>query len=214
MQVEEYSLVKEKAKEELNLLKTALKQNASLAKTAIYQDQRKVYGHMTHGGKVLDVPESFKKIGLNEDGDPKLAICRADAKVCWARKRSDGSIKFQAEHLTYKIVKSNGDIVLPIKTFTWPMEKVKSNWNPNVIIDRMKHGDEIKAPVPIIPANLLSLVKHNLANYHIIWEVEKWEPVPPKDPILLKQLTPNLFAVICTWDLTELERAIIRGRIT
>ena len=212
MQVEEFSLVKEKAKEELALLKTALKQNTSLAKTALYQDQRKVYGHMTHGGKVVDVPESFKKIGLNIDGDPKLAICRANAKVCWARKREDGSIKFQAEQLTWKIVKANGDIVLPAKTFDFPKITAPANWNPNVNITRMNH-EEIKAPVPIIPANLLSLVKHNLANYHIIWEVEKWEPVPPKDPILLKQLTPNLFGVICTWDLTELERAIIRGRI-
>jgi len=44
-------------------------------------------------------------------------------------------------------------------------------------------------------------------------EVEKWKPLPPKDPILLKRLTPNLFGVLATWDLTNLERAIIRGRI-
>jgi hypothetical protein len=212
MQVEEYSLVKEDAKKELALLKQALKQNTSLAKTAIYQDQRKVYGHMTHGGKVVDVPESFKKIGLNADGDPKLAICRADAKVCWARKRDDGSIKFQAERLNYKVVKSNGDIVLPAKTFTWPIIEAPANWNPNVMVKQIKR-QEIKAPVPIIPANLLGVVKHNLANYHILWEVETWEPIPPKDPILLRQLTPNLFAVLATWDLTELERAIIRGRL-
>lgn len=45
------------------------------------------------------------------------------------------------------------------------------------------------------------------------WEVEKWKPVPPRDPILVKRLTPNLFGVLATWNLTELERAIIRGRI-
>ncbi|MEM3580897.1 MAG: hypothetical protein QXQ64_06505 [Candidatus Bathyarchaeia archaeon] len=43
--------------------------------------------------------------------------------------------------------------------------------------------------------------------------MEKWEPVPPRDPILVKQLTPNLFGVLATWDLTPLEKAIIRGRI-
>ncbi len=212
MQVEEYSLVKAKAKEELTLLKQAIKQNQSIAKTALYKDQLRVYGHMTHGGKVLDVPESFKKAGLNADGDPKLAICRADAKVCWAKKSDNGSIKFQAERLRWKTTKCNGDILLPANTFQFPKVKMPAPWNGNVIIERIKH-DEIKAPVPIIPAHLLATVKHNLAKYHILWEVEKWEPVPPRDPILLKQITPNLFAVICTWDLTELERAIIRGRI-
>lgn len=43
--------------------------------------------------------------------------------------------------------------------------------------------------------------------------VEKWKPVPPRDPILVKRLTPNLFGVLATWDLTKLERAVIRGRI-
>ena len=35
----------------------------------------------------------------------------------------------------------------------------------------------------------------------------------PRDPMLLKKLTPNLYGVLATWNLTELERAIIRGRL-
>ena len=214
MQVEEFVLVKEKAKEELVALKQALKQQSSLAKEQVYLDQQRVYGHMTHGGKVIDVFESFKKAGLNEDTDPKLAICRANAKVVFAQKLNSGSIFFQGDtqRPAWKMTKKNGDIKLPNGTFAWTIEEATSQWNPNVKIKQIKHQN-IKTLVPIIPAKLLSLVRAKLCNYHILWEVEKWELLPPRDPILVRQLTPNLFGVIATWELTDLERAIIRGRI-
>jgi hypothetical protein len=214
VEIEEYVLVKEKAKEELAALKQALKKQTSLKEEAVYRDQQKVYGHMVHGGKVIDVYESFKKAGLNEESDPKLAICRANGKLCCAQKFDDGAILFQADKQTsaWRMTKKNGDIFLPKKTFEWQNEEEPAPWNRNILTKQIKHKN-IQALVPIIPAKLLSLVKANLSNYHIIWEVEKWQPIPPKDPILVRRLTPNLFGVIATWELTELERAIIRGRI-
>jgi len=62
------------------------------------------------------------------------------------------------------------------------------NWQNDI-----KGNKNIQTLVPIIPAKILvNEVKVLLRNYHILWEVEEWKPVPPKDPILLKQLTPNL----------------------
>ena len=69
----------------------------------------------------------------------------------------------------------------------------------------------ISAPTPVIPAEIMPDGK--LENYYILWEVEEWKPVPPKDPILLKRISPNLFAVIATWNLTKIEQAVMKGHI-
>lgn len=211
MEVEELALPKEQAEAEFYALKQALKQNATLRKEQIRKDMLAVYGHMRHSKNIIEVHESFRKAGLNKDGDPRLAICRADAEQCYCLKLERGGAIFSVTQLNRwsKPRKTELDVVLPEATFQWqPADPTKtfSQWN-------IKH-EQTKTLVPIIPAKILvSEVKVLLRNFHILWEVEEWKPVPPKDPILLKQLTPNLFGVLATWNLTPLERAIIRGRI-
>jgi hypothetical protein len=51
-----------------------------------------------------------------------------------------------------------------------------------------------------------------LRHCHILWEVESWELIPPKDPALLRHIRGDLWAVLAIWDLTELERAVLAGR--
>ena len=213
MEVEQLAIPKKKAEEEYEALKQVFKQhNTFRTQDQIYKDMQKVYGHLQHGKKVIDIYEAFKRIGLNEDSDPKLAIVRADAKICWGWKFIEGSIRFSMKQIERwdKTRKNDGDIRLPNGTFQWqPLDTAKrmDDWN-------IKH-QQIKTVVPIIPPQILiDEVRYLLPNYYILWEVEKWQPIPPKDPILLKQLTPNLFGVLATWNLTELERAIIRGRIS
>lgn len=210
MEVEELTLPKERAEAEFNALRQALKQNAKLRKEQIYKDQHAVYGHMRYGKKIIDIYESLQKAGLNKDGDPKLAICRADAKQCFCQKHEDGSAIFTTDRtINYwdPPRKTLADVAVPAGTFQWQKKdpaQPLNRWNIK--------NEKIKTLVPIIPARLLPIIKHKLSNYHILWEVEKWTPSPPKDPILLKLLTPNLAAVLATWNLTPLERAIIRGR--
>lgn len=204
MELEQLTMPKRKAEKEFNILKQAIKQNAKLKREQIYKDLRKVYGHLQHGKKIVEINESFKKAGLNKDGDPKLAIVRADAKVCYCYKGNDGSAVFSFEREVTSARKSYGEIALPKDTYQWTTDGSFLSW-------REKY---IGSPVPVIPAIILvEQVRHLLRNYHILWEVEEWKPVPPRDPILVKQLTPNLFGVLAHWNLTKIERAIIRGRI-
>ena len=49
--------------------------------------------------------------------------------------------------------------------------------------------------------------------FHILWEVEQWDPTPPVDPALVRHIRGDLWAVIAMWDLTELERAVLAARI-
>lgn len=212
MKVELLAMPEKKAQEEYDAIRQLLKQDQKRKKDLIYRDFQSVLAHLRHGKKIVDVYESFKRAGLNEDGDPKLAICRADAKQCYCQKYLEGSALFSLDSkVDYwdRPRKTLNDILLPHGTFPWHKK------DPNTPMYRWNiKNEKIKTLVPIIPAKILiTEVKALLKNFHIIWEVEKWEPIPPKDPILVKQLTPNLFGVLATWNLTELERAIIRGRI-
>jgi hypothetical protein len=51
-----------------------------------------------------------------------------------------------------------------------------------------------------------------LAALHVLWEVERWELVPPTDPALIRHIRGDLWAVLATWDLTEIERHVLAQR--
>jgi len=67
-----------------------------------------------------------------------------------------------------------------------------------------------RAMVPSIPPSLRP--PHSFASYYILWEAV-WEPIAPRDPMLLRPLGNNLYAVVAVWDLTDLERAVLNARI-
>jgi len=211
MEVEQLTMPQEEATKQVQALKQLFKQNKSIKQQQIYQDMRKVYGHMHHGGKVIDIYQAFKGTGLDEDNNPKIAIARADATKVHLWKQANGGAIFTSKNDRWnpgKARKTLGDIQIPSGIFEWEYNHPEH-----------RHRTYIKNPAvstiaPLIPAQILiDEVKHNLKNYFILWEVEEWKPEPPVDPILLKQLTPNLFGVLATWDLTEIERSIIRSHI-
>lgn len=212
MEVEELALPQKQAEEEFKALRQALRQHAQLRKEEIRRELMAVYGHLKHGKKIINIYESFRKAGLNADGDPRLAICRADAKQCYCLKIEDGSAIFSMERLDRwqrQPRKTYAEVKLPAGTFQWqPIDSTRPLGAYNI------KNQAIQCPTPIIPAKILvEEVRHRLRNYHVLWEVEAWKPVPPQDPILLKRLTSNLFGVLATWELTPLERAIVRGHI-
>ena len=104
----------------------------------------------------------------------------------------DNSVEYQKDNVN-----------LPGKTFNIHWErKGDSEWQ---IKDKL-----LKTKVPIIPVELLP--DGDLKNYYILWEAGDWESLPPpKDPFLLKRISENLFVILGSWDVTELERSIMRG---
>lgn len=77
--------------------------------------------------------------------------------------------------------------------------------------ERGRRGAYVRAIVPNIPPRLRP--KRGLHLYTILWEAE-WaiDPVPPVDPALLRHLRGDLYVLCGTWDLTDLERAVLAGR--
>ena len=150
--------------------------------------------YLSKGKMILDLTESMRLAGLNEKGQPRLAIVRADAPKCYF-DWNYGTARFAA--------KSWGNSKSELFSFDRAVFGVTNR--PNT--------DDVSAPTPKIPARFLP--KNGLWNYFILWEVDEWTLESPKDPMLLKPLTgsDNLFVVLAHWELTELERSVLRGMV-
>jgi len=211
VEIEELVVEKQTVETELANIKQAIKEGYISKRTALARDLMAVYGHLKHGGKIVDVFEAFRKVGLDKEGNPKLAIVSFDARTCYLYKKRNGGAIFSKENKDrwqFHAVKGIGDVELPPDTYEWNTEEDRT------IIG----GTRFKSGVPIVPPRIVSIASAKLTpqHYHVIYEPELWAisrvPSPPRDPILVKRLTPNIFGVVATWDLTKLEQAIIRGR--
>jgi len=159
------------------------------------------YKHLARGETVLDLQAAMAQAGVKLfDGCPILlpclAIVNSDAPMCYLRLWSNGSATFASEESTRS---RRRRVLFPAGTF--PQAPQSEFWRYNTQ----------STVTPLIPPALRP--KHDLANYKTLWEVEAWTHEPPKDPMLLKPLGGMLYAVLATWDLTEMERAVLRGRV-
>lgn len=145
------------------------------------------------GQPVIDIAQAVAAGGRHPDGTPRLAIGRADWQWCWLQAIS-GRVTFQPARSPH----------WRSQTFSYPIPDAprESYWRTGV----RSHVPPI--PPPHRPSR--TQLRHRL----VLWEVDEWElgPQPPGDPALLRPITRNLAAVEHTWDLTELERAVLRGR--
>lgn len=159
----------------------------------------RAYQLLAQGRLVIKALESVTAAGLNEQGLPKLAICRAHARECLCEMYTDG--RAVMTHLDIYRHNNRADVIrfpensFPHRTYT----QVRQRWN------------RARAVMPLIPLHLRP--KRGLANYHVLWEAE-WEPVPPRDPFLLRRIGKgDMWLVVAAWDLTEVERAALAARI-
>ena len=147
---------------------------------------------LSQGRQIIDIVTVMKAAGVDELFRPNLAIIRADAKECFFINyiRPDEGARFTP-------VRSPAPNATR-RCFTLPS-------------DALPKGAETvraKAMVPIVPAQYRP---HDaISNYHILWEAE-WQAEPPRDPVLLKRIAKYTFVVLAQWDLTELERSVLRG---
>lgn len=149
------------------------------------------YKAIARGLAVVNVRESIKRGGLNAQMLPLLAIARADAVKVWYRNDS------WTQGPCFTTTDRDWRRASP-RTYRFAVgdlpetHKSHSAFLPYI-------------PKPLRPAG-------DLSRYHVLWEAT-WEPEPPTDPLLLRRLHGDLFAVVAHWNLTELERAVMAGRI-
>jgi hypothetical protein len=155
-----------------------------------YEIQR-TYKAIAQGRMVIQALHSIAAAGLGDDGLPKLAIVRADATQCFLEMRMNGGARFSARDEHTRTL-----VDLPAGAFPPPQSRQRTS---------------AVAQVPLIPVHLRP--KRGLQNYHILFEAE-WSRIPPKDPMLLRRIgKADLWLVLAAWDLTEIERAVLAGRL-
>lgn len=186
MEVKTITVPREKAQEEWRNYLALLKKR----KEQYLRELKDAYWHLSKGRRILDIYEVFKAVGVDELERPKLAIAPTFAEKIRFSYWSDYSI-FYGHGGSQKY-----NVRLPKEVLPNPR---RDFWERN----------SIETVAPAVPAQFLPLGKFG---YYLLWEARDWNDVP-KDPILLRRLSRNLFAVLATWRMSKLERAIARGRI-
>lgn len=167
-----------------------------------YKDLARVYNQLKNGQKVIDIFKVIQKGGLHYNFHPKLAIAKATEKTITCQYYKSGRVVYAHNHQSWGWKALVADVDLPGCFTQIPAGIIKDSWQ-----DQLR----LQAPVPIIPPK--ALPNKLTEDYYILWEVDEWKLVPPTDPWLLKRITKTLFVVLAGWDLTELEKAVMAGRM-
>lgn len=156
----------------------------------IAEDQRwaQLYKALRGGARVLNLHDAFRKTGVNDKGQPRLAIARADWPNVWYHPTTGRIACVFTPEAWHNERATRKNIYLPLGVFG-DQEK-KLTWNL------------LRSPVPYVPPDVRP--QFALRNYHILFEVEQWN-VYPHDPYLLRHVGGQLYIVLAEWDLTPLE---------
>jgi hypothetical protein len=157
---------------------------------------------IAEGTPVLSLSQAIQSGGLFGDGRPKLAVARADRRQVEVWRFSPGLFRFSA-----------------LRRSGWGYE---GSLRLDVDAAGMDHPDRMSrgySLVPLVPPEVLRVCggRSRLREHFTLWEVEEWSDrpflaQPPEDPLLLRALGGELYAVVAAWDLTDLERAVMAGR--
>ena len=178
--------------------------------TPVDLEIQRVYDAIAKGKVVIQAIASIAAAGLGQDGLPKLALARAatdDGRVieqCQVHMHDGGGARFWWSERYPRDELWRSYIDVPAGSFPPPV-KTRGRWN-------------YVSQVPLVPVHLRPKPRSGnpqggMANYHILYEAE-WRKVPPKDPLLLRRMgRADLWVVVAAWDLTEIERTVLAGRL-
>jgi hypothetical protein len=167
-------------------------------RTLVDENLIRVYRRIARGEvqRVLNVDRAFQQTGLNEEGQPKLAMTRADWDVCYFHPRhragsgwADGGGLFTEVRRIAPQLRTNL-VQLPAGTFN----------------DAALTRHLLRTPVPHIPPQLRPTIA--LTHYHILFEVQSWAEYPV-DPFLLRHIHGALYTVEAEWELSPLEAELL-----
>jgi hypothetical protein len=160
------------------------------------------YRAASRGLPVVLLSQVFERGGWFDNGLPRLAIARADAQV----------VRVDIEGLW-----GSGDLGLVFMDNDRATNRgaLVGRHSVRVQVPRRDHNGTSRrggrTTVPLVPPRHRPR-RPRLHGFHVLWEVERWDPTPPRDPALLRHIRGDLWAVMATWDLTELERAVLSQR--
>jgi hypothetical protein len=165
-------------------------------KDPIYKDLQKVYNQVKNGQKVIDISKVIAK-GGTLNGKPRLAISPIHAKKVFCRFWQNGDVTYQPDNKWGRRV-NKFDVAIKECLPAWAGIDSWAQLN-------------LEAPVPPVPPRFIPKIITD--DYYILWEVDVWKMVPPTDPYLLRRITKTMFVVLAGWDLTDIEKSAMAGRM-
>lgn len=158
------------------------------------------YRAAKRGLPVISLSRAFDIAGFHDNGLPKLAIVRSDAKKVWVQVENRSAPGNRLVFSDKEWSRSRGALVGAHTTSvdTSVSRPQGQRWRASTI-------------VPLVPPR--HRPKRGRAHsFHILWEVDEWTPAPPRDPALLRHIRGDLWSVLAVWDLTDLERLVLSQR--
>lgn len=161
---------------------------------------RRGYRAAARGLPVIHLSQTIAAGGWFPNGLPRLAVARADASECWLRVTELSAGRTRVTFCDQEWDRGRARVGAHRVELAVP--------SPTSWTNRPWHARTI---VPSIPPQHRPR-RRRLRGFHILWEVEQWDPTPPVDPALIRHLRGDLWTVVAVWDLTDLERAVLAGR--
>jgi hypothetical protein len=202
MQIDTIKMAPDQAKAKLRAYRAQLHRDID----GRYAAAAAAYKTLAKGTPLIELTPAIRSGGFDEHMRPRLAIARADRK----------QVRFDWEPrstvATYSTAK-DGHHHGPTMVLAIDMGRLHGQTRSGM---RGPIATWIRAyaQVPMIPADVLP-AKGQPRDWHILWEVDHWsdQPLvaePSRDPLLLKHIGGDLWAVLAQWELTDLEMAILR----
>lgn len=189
------TMPKAEARRHLKSYRAALHKKAD----AEYEAIATAYQTLAQGKAVLNLADAFGQAPVDDKGRPRLCIARADQR--------------QARIYASGWPEANGIVCTTL--VGWRRGRAPNMAQISIAVPGLRRFPEGYALVPIVPP---AVKKHYaLRTTAVLWEVEQWADraigaQPDRDPMLLRHLGGDLWAVLGAWDLTDVERAVMRGR--
>jgi hypothetical protein len=159
------------------------------------------YRAAARGLPVISLSRTVAAGGFHASGLPRIAVLGAQARQCFARWDGDSLVFADTDDW-----RANRGALVNAHSVRVPLAKEEQPASP--ARRWMARGSSM---VPLIPPQFRPSPRR-LRHCHILWEVDEWTPVPPRDPALLRRIRGDLWAVLAVWDLTELERMVLSQR--
>ncbi len=165
------------------------------------------YKALADGKTLISLTEAIQTGGVDEMGRPNLAIARADEAQIQQERGRNGLVRygpdFWGRTTSVDRIFEFPEGTLPVVT---PEQDAQQTSGP---YPQKLWDIRWTATLPFIPPQYRP--PHALVNYHLLWEAE-WRRAggsQRKDPILLKRIGGDVFAVVAAWDLSSLEQLVL-----
>lgn len=185
-----------------------------------HKDAEEAYGRaaaayeaLAAGTPILNLSQAVQSGGFFDDWRPKLAVARADRSEVYFRWRSGATTAVYSTQAHLYREPPEGSLLAR----TVELGRVHNQKRRYLDAARNEQSYDVDvsgyALVPMVPADVRPKTGQ-LVDWLVLWEVTRWYDRPrkmksPVDPLLLKPIGGELYAVLAQWDLTPIERAVM-----